>query len=70
MDKNLIQITTDGTIGKLIHNGQDISRTVTGVDIKIRAGEFPKVTIIHSTTDLDIELKDCTVKKLPDSSEK
>ncbi|MBQ8503030.1 MAG: hypothetical protein IJ491_02000 [Clostridia bacterium] len=70
MAKNLIQITTDGTIGKVIHNGQDISSTVTGVDIKIRAAELPKVTIIHRTTALDIELKDFTVKELPDSSEK
>ena len=54
-----VQISSDGVTGRLHLDGQDISQVLDGVDLKLRPGCLPEVTlgvIVHDLT-TEVEAK-------------
>lgn len=63
MNGSRLELNADGSIAKLIVNGEDISNMATGVDIKIRAGNFPKATVYLADPEIDMTINSYLIKK-------
>lgn len=60
--QNNIQLVTKGCIGKLTVGDKDISNNVIGVDIKIRAGKLPEVTVYANPDTTNVVLSEGLLK--------
>lgn len=63
MNGSKLELNADGSIAKLILNGKDISNMAMGVDIKIRAGNFPTATVYLVDPEIDMTINSCLIKK-------
>ena len=63
MNGSKLELNADGSIAKLIVNGEDISNMTTGIDIKIRAGTFPTATIYLADPEIDMTINSYVIKK-------
>ena len=63
MNGSTLELKADGSIAKLIVNGQDISNMSAGIDIKIRAGNFPEATVYLADPKIDMTINSYLIKK-------
>ena len=63
MNGSKLELNADGSIAELIVNGKDISNMATGIDIKIRAGNFPEATVYLADPKIDMTINSCLIKQ-------
>ena len=62
MSRNKLELKTEGIIGSLKINGVDLSENVNGLDIKVRAGKLPEVTLHLVNDKTEIAISNCLIK--------
>lgn len=62
MNGSKLELNADGSIAKLVVNNEDISNMVTGIDIKIRAGDLTKATVYLADPEIDMTVNSALIK--------
>lgn len=62
MNGSKLELNANGSLAEILVNDKDISNMVTGIDIKIRAGDLPKATVYLADSEIDMTLNSALTK--------